>query len=51
MSNGSDPHQDRQCVGVGPDFGPNCLQKSSLAMNELSLTLFGRAYLIMVPIA
>ena len=32
MSNGLDPDQHRRFVGVGsvgPDLGPNCLQKSS----------------------
>ena len=39
MSNGFDPDQDRQ--NVGPDLGPNCLQrlsedyKLSLAQKEL----------------
>ena len=27
MSNGLDPDQDRHCVG--PDLGPNCLQRLS----------------------
>ena len=33
VSNGLDPDQDRHCVG--PDLGPNYLQRSRLATKEL----------------
>ena len=49
MSNSLDPDQDRHFVG--PDLGPNCLQrlpedgkKSPLARKELMQSLWGQFY-------
>ena len=37
MSNGLDPDQDRHVVG--PDLGPNCLQRLSLISRQQKLPL------------
>ena len=37
VSNSLDQDQDRRCVG--PDLGPNCLQRLSLACEELNIQI------------